>query len=178
MGNSCASTASGNTTIYDLIFSEYTSLIDQLYASGARQFLFLNVPPVDRSPLTYTATASAQILQAQRISLFNSGIASLAFRLASKGDSSTQVLLYGAHSLFTQVLDTPQAFPETALYKNTNNYCFAYENGTTATDTFNATCGYPVNEYFWLNSLHPTYPMHDLLASEISKLLGNAKRQE
>lgn len=45
-------------------------------------------------------------------------------------------------------------------------------SGTPAQDTFNATCGIPVNEYFWLNSLHPTYPMHDALAYEVVKQLS------
>ena len=32
-----------------------------------------------------------------------------------------------------------------------------------------AECAVPVNQYFWLNSLHPTYPMHDVVAEGVSK---------
>jgi phospholipase/lecithinase/hemolysin len=47
-----------------------------------------------------------------------------------------------------------------------------YGSGTPTEDYLNTTCGIPVNEYFWLNSLHPTYPMHDVLAEEIAKTLA------
>ena len=74
--------------------------------------------------------------------------------------------------MFNQVLSYPASYPQTTLYKNTTAYCDAYANGTPERDTLNATCGIPVNEYFWLNSLHPTYPMHDVVAKQIATLLG------
>jgi len=174
VGNSYSATANGNTTIYDAILSEYASLINQLYTSGARNFLFINVPPVDRAPLTVASGSDAQSLEASRITLFNSGVAKIASNLSHQ-DRHNTVFLYDAHTLFEEVLDDPQQFPQTALYHNTTDFCFDYENGTAAMDTFNASCGYPVNEYFWLNSLHPTYPMHDLLASKVAEELEGGR---
>lgn len=29
----------------------------------------------------------------------------------------------------------------------------------------------PVNQYFWLNTLHPTYPVHDVVAEQVAKAL-------
>lgn len=46
------------------------------------------------------------------------------------------------------------------------------ESGTPATDSFNSSCGVAVNEYFWLNSLHPTYPMHEVLAQGVAQQLA------
>jgi len=43
-----------------------------------------------------------------------------------------------------------------------------FSSGTLTEDFFDPTCGVPVNEYFWLNTLHPTYPMHDVLAQQIA----------
>ncbi|KAK5560762.1 hypothetical protein LTR46_001070 [Exophiala xenobiotica] len=174
VGNSYAGTASGNTTIYDAVLSEYTSLVNQLYDSGARNFVFLNVPPVDRSPLTASSGPAAQALEASRIALFNSRIATLAANLAH-ADKQNAVFLYDTHTLFEEVLDNPQQFPQTAPYRNTTDYCLDYENGTAAMDTLNASCVYPVNEYFWLNSLHPTYPMHDLLSSKVAEELRGGR---
>lgn len=37
---------------------------------------------------------------------------------------------------------------------------------------FDPSCGIPVNEYLWLNDLHPTYPIHNLIASQIVQELG------
>lgn len=46
--------------------------------------------------------------------------------------------------------------------------CFS---GTPTEDYYDASCGVPVNEYFWLNTLHPTYPMQNVLAEEVAKTL-------
>jgi hypothetical protein len=53
------------------------------------------------------------------------------------------------------------------LEHTTNEIC----SGTPTENYFNATCGIPVNEYFWLNSLHPTYPMQDVLAEGVAAQL-------
>jgi phospholipase/lecithinase/hemolysin len=34
-------------------------------------------------------------------------------------------------------------------------------------------CKVPVNQYFWLNNLHPTYPVHAALAAQIAETLNN-----
>ncbi|KAI4285791.1 MAG: hypothetical protein L6R38_000344 [Xanthoria sp. 2 TBL-2021] len=39
-----------NSTLNFLLIKSYENLVHQLYAAGARNFLFLNVPPIDRSP--------------------------------------------------------------------------------------------------------------------------------
>ena len=36
---------------------------------------------------------------------------------------------------------------------------------------FVPACDIPVNQYLWLNDLHPTYPVHNLMAAEIVHLL-------
>jgi hypothetical protein len=45
-------------------------------------------------------------------------------------------------------------------------------SGTPKPDTFDAECGAKANEYFWLNTLHPTTPVHDALAYETARMLG------
>jgi phospholipase/lecithinase/hemolysin len=44
-------------------------------------------------------------------------------------------------------------------------------SGTQRPDTFAAECGARADEYFWLNNLHPTTPVHDALAFEIARML-------
>ena len=98
----------------------------QLYQSGARNFLILNVPPVNRAPLT-TALGSSDIqLEASDITDFNNRIQTLASNLTDEY-SDTTVFVYDTRTLFNQVLDDPQQFNETAGYKNTTGYCVAYE---------------------------------------------------
>ncbi|KAK7975892.1 hypothetical protein PG989_014355 [Apiospora arundinis] len=47
------------------------------------------------------------------------------------------------------------------------NVATFFSSGTPNLDTLDPACGIPVNEYFWLNSLHPTYPMHDVVAEQV-----------
>ncbi|KAF2488492.1 hypothetical protein BU16DRAFT_228157 [Lophium mytilinum] len=159
-----------NASLYPIIFKEYEGLVKQLYTTGARNFLFLTVPPVHRSPLTLATDPASQLLEKHAIADFNARITHLASSLRSTHADAT-VFVYDTYSLFNKVLDNPKSLPQTKGYKNTTAYCDAYANGTPEWDSFNATCGIPVNEYFWLNSLHPTYPMHDAIAAAIVKLI-------
>ncbi|KAK2787341.1 hypothetical protein FQN52_007245 [Onygenales sp. PD_12] len=162
--------ASQNETLYDAVFDVYSELIDEIYEAGGRNFLFLDVPPVDRSPLTASQGQAAQNLEASSIEQWNSRLGELAEETQAQYEN-VKVLLFSTHSLFSKVLDDPSSYEETAVYKNTTAYCAEYENGTPEWTTFNETCGIPVNEYFWLNSLHPTYPVHNATASGIAALL-------
>lgn len=45
-------------------------------------------------------------------------------------------------------------------------------SGTPEWDTYIESCGYAVDEFFWLNSLHPTYPIHDVVAEGVAALLS------
>jgi hypothetical protein len=38
-------------------------------------------------------------------------------------------------------------------------------------EAFDATCGVAQKEYFWLDSLHPTPPIHDAMAAEAAQIL-------
>lgn len=105
---------------------------------------------------------------------------------------------FDTNFLFTLVLDNSTRFPETAGYRNTTDYCPSYMeyvfsryyndsntivpselqvaltlvSGTPTLMYFYPPCGIPVNQYLWLNSLHPTFPMHNFMASQIVQLLG------
>jgi phospholipase/lecithinase/hemolysin len=167
IGNSYASQ---NGALLPTIFTELSSLVDQLYTSGARNFLFLNVPPVDKSPLTRSAGPSAQSLEATAIADWNSRLSSLSTSL-SKKHADTTSFIFNTHKVFSRVIEHPCAYPQTCAYKNTTEFCTEYQNGTPSPDTFYAGCGVAVDEYLWLNSLHPTYRMHEVIAEQIVKLI-------
>lgn len=151
----------------------YASLVDTLYASGARNFLFLNVPPVDRSPLTAAQGADAQAIEKTTIAAWNANVSSLAANLSAAYSDAT-AFVYDTHELFETVLDDPAAYPQTAAYVNTTDYCELYENGTASWYTKDARCGPSVDEYFWLNSLHPTFRVHNATAAGIVEMLTSS----
>lgn len=164
--------ASNSTQIKDAIFKLYSALVEDLYTTGARNFLFLNVPPVDRSPLTVSGGTYSTTTEKADIADFNARIVSMVANLTRVHPDSTS-FIFDTNALFTQVLDNPKSTPQTSGYKNTTNYCTDYMNGTPAWDTLDADCGIPVNQYFWLNTLHPTYPVHNATAAAIAKQLAS-----
>ncbi|KAF8867364.1 hypothetical protein BDZ45DRAFT_577131 [Acephala macrosclerotiorum] len=170
VGNSYSKGVPATTTLNGAIFAVYQGLVDQLYYAGARNFAFLNVPPVDRSPLTLANSAAEQATEKADIAAWNAAVISMAKSLKTE-KPDVNVFTVDSNKYFTQVLDNPKSYPQTADIKNTTAYCTAYENGTPQPNTFNASCGIPVNQYFWLNSLHPTYPMQDVLAEAVADQL-------
>jgi phospholipase/lecithinase/hemolysin len=167
VGNSWSKGLPATTTLNAAIFAVYHGLVMELYYAGARNFLFINVPPVDRSPLAQLNTAAQQAEEKADILAWNDALLDLAASVKSE-KSDVNIFTVDANKYFTEVLDKPSSFPQTAQYKNTTAYCVAYENGTPTETYYDPSCGVPVNEYFWLNSLHPTYPMQDVLAQEVA----------
>ncbi|KAK8167879.1 hypothetical protein BKA80DRAFT_52415 [Phyllosticta citrichinensis] len=160
-----------NTSAYPLVFNEYGALVEQLYGVGARNFLFLNVPPVQYSPTTNSLGKSSEKLEADAIDEWNDMVTQLADGLRNK-HPDTAVFNFDTYSLFRKVQKDPTKFKQTEGYKNTTGFCPLYQAGTPAQDTLIASCEYPVNQYLWLNGLHVTYPMHDLLAEQLATTLS------
>lgn len=122
VGNSWRkNTTALNNAIYDV----YRGLVDELYQAGARNFAFLNVPPVDRSPLAMANSVLDQSTEHMDILSWNNHLISMAQSLkADKPD--VNVFTIDTNKYFTEVLNSPASFPQTALYKNTTAYCDAY----------------------------------------------------
>jgi phospholipase/lecithinase/hemolysin len=122
VGNSWwKNTTALNAAIYDV----YRGLVDELYEAGARNFAFLNVPPVDRSPLALANTAIDQSTEHMDILAWNNDLISMAQSLKSD-KPDVNVFTIDTNKYFTEVLNNPASFPQTAGYKNTTAYCDAY----------------------------------------------------
>ncbi|KAI4724250.1 hypothetical protein E4T49_08031 [Aureobasidium sp. EXF-10728] len=167
IGNSYATQ---NASLHPTIFAELSSLVDSLYTSGARNFLFLNVPPVDKSPLTQSAGSAAQSLEAAAIADWNTRLSSLSTSLTRNHTDATS-FVFDTNKLFSRVIEHPCAYPQTCAYQNTTAFCEAYQNGTPSPTSFDPACGVSVDRYLWLNSLHPTFRLHDAVAAQIVKLI-------
>ncbi|KAL9581007.1 MAG: hypothetical protein Q9203_006076 [Teloschistes exilis] len=154
--------------INDAVFASYLNLLNQLYRYGARSFLLQNVPPIDRGP--YMSKPDAQI-EGPDINDFNWRM-ELLFKSFTSAHDDVSVLLFNTNMLFSEAIDNPKIWPQTALYKSTTGACKAYESSDVpAMDYYDPSCQYRVNEYLWLNGLHPTYPIHEALAAQVAKAL-------
>ncbi|KAH7396653.1 hypothetical protein DE146DRAFT_44482 [Phaeosphaeria sp. MPI-PUGE-AT-0046c] len=161
-----------NATLYDAIFSTYSSLLEQIYDTGARNFLFLSVPPVNLSPLITSQADNgyATEYEGRVIADWNARLANMTVQLKAKHTDVT-TFIHDTNNLYMKVIEDPKRYEQTAGLKNTTAFCKAYANGTPTWYTKDPSCAFAVNEYLWLNDLHPTFPVHNATAMEIAKLL-------
>ena len=107
----------------------YGVAIEQLYSAGARDFLFINVPAVDRAPEQDPGQESKGLVAkrlASCIRRFNTDFQQFTKRfIAQHADSS--VFFLDANALTNKVLDTPKSHQITSVIRNTTAYCIAYK---------------------------------------------------
>lgn len=160
-----------NATLYPTIFTVYSGLVEQVYQAGGRNFLFLNVPPVELAPQNNAGDAASIAQQAAKIQEFNQRTADLANALVKK-HSDVTVFQFDTHTLFSKVIANVASYEQTAVYKDVKTYCDAYMNGTPTWYTKDPSCAYSVDQYLWLNALHPTFRIHNATAQAIAKQLA------
>ncbi|KAF9037785.1 hypothetical protein BDZ89DRAFT_1157227 [Hymenopellis radicata] len=132
----------------DTLLDAYFALIAKLVATGARNFLFINVPPTDRSPLMLGQSTDAQALLKSTIQGFNTKLAARAQALKANS-SGVQTWVWDSNAFFTTILDHPTSY--------------GFTNVTTYGDS---------PELFWINDLHPTRYAHKFFAQSIAQQLG------
>ncbi|KAA1470460.1 hypothetical protein DENSPDRAFT_775132 [Dentipellis sp. KUC8613] len=111
----------------DTLLDNYFELIEELvsanYDVGARNFLFINVPPIDRSPLMLAQAASAQALEKSVIVGFNSKLATRVSNLTTT-HSGVKTWLWDSNTAFSQVLNNPATygFVDNTSYGGTGDF--------------------------------------------------------
>ncbi|APA08891.1 hypothetical protein SS1G_02708 [Sclerotinia sclerotiorum 1980 UF-70] len=140
---------SNETDVISAIFDSYFAHAKILYDAGARNFLFLNCPPIDRSPMMLAYGNSVTSLEANVISAYNT---ELKARVAAFESANTGLTTYvfDTQAPFNTALDAPTA------YGATNATCF---------DADGTTC-------LWFNNLHPGQAIQKLVAEGIAKQLS------
>jgi hypothetical protein len=113
------------TAMNNAIYSVYRGLVEELYQAGARNFAFLNVPPVDRSPLMLADDVLDRSTEHMDIVSWNNDLLKMAQSLKTD-KPDVNVFTIDTNKIFTQVLNNPASYPQTALYKNTTAFCDAY----------------------------------------------------
>jgi phospholipase/lecithinase/hemolysin len=149
-----------------VLMNRLTTQLDELYSFGARSFLFLTVPPVNRAPLFLVEGQAVTSLLAADIANYNSQLATTAkgFEASHQGVETT---IFDTQPVFNTLLDNADTFG----FNNHTGFCEAYQNGTPEISTQIAPCA-PVSTYFWLNTLHPLFTVHDILAHAITTVIS------
>lgn len=80
-------------------------------------------------------------------------------------------MVFDTYAFLAGVLDSPTKYG----IKNTTGYCPRYD----APDIASNYAGYgclPIDEYFWYNTGHITYRVHEVLAGAVGEFLESEKR--
>ncbi|KAJ7113267.1 SGNH hydrolase-type esterase domain-containing protein [Mycena crocata] len=135
--NDCAY-AQTHTDTLDLLFS----LEEKLYAAGARIFLFIDVPPIGRTPAGANASSDISDTYMSWNATLRTQVAAFA---AAHPDA--RILTFSAFDTFTCILDHP------------TNHGFSKNDMSRA--------GGDV----WRDHLHPTSRVHEIFARELAAFL-------
>ncbi|GAB1525522.1 hypothetical protein RhiTH_008685 [Rhizoctonia solani] len=138
-------------TFWNGALDSYFEVVNQVYHTGLRLFVFLNVPNLDRAPGLVGNPNVAN--HAAQVRTFNSLLEKRIEEFkASKRDVS--IASFDINKLMAKVLDSPSQFG----FANTTGFC---------------GCSDP--EYFWRDPYHPTEKFHRLIAdgvlSELEKMM-------
>lgn len=161
------------STLYTEIFEVYSSLLERVYKSGARNILLMNAPPVDKAPEIVQQGPALVLSRAAGVADFNKRLSSMAAKL-TKAHKDAKVFLFD--SGFSKIMSDPCSFPQTCSIKFNETTCEAYLGGKPdwALNTTSLNCGVPIDGYFWLNALHPTTIVHNATAQYIADQLTAA----
>ncbi|KAF9224339.1 hypothetical protein BS17DRAFT_779653 [Gyrodon lividus] len=111
---------------------------DLLYGAGARNFLFIDIPPMERSP------GGGGTLSWPVHSEWNRALNERAQQFAAN-HTDASVMIFSSWNTFSRILDDPGSY------------------------------GFDANEKhggIWVDAVHPTTKVHDILAREISVFLN------
>lgn len=126
VGNSFWGGEAETGPLYEQIFEVLGGLVGDLYEAGARNFVLLNVPPIERSPLTVEQGEEAVGLESEALERFNGLVEGLAAEVAGERDGAS-VWVYDTYKSFSEVLDDPAAYPATEGLKDTTTFCEEYQ---------------------------------------------------
>ncbi|KAI7484075.1 acyl-CoA dehydrogenase [Hortaea werneckii] len=152
-----------------LIQDSYWAHVEKLYNAGARNFAFLNLPTYWLSPgIINRGNATVVDVARHRNLLWNHELAKRFehFQCTHRSTFAKLVDVYG-------LWESMYAYPAAYGLSNVTEYCDAYYGGTgTDLTAYNSSCSAPVNEYLWINWLHPTWTVHRYLAKLVLEAIG------
>ncbi|KAJ5907584.1 hypothetical protein N7495_000266 [Penicillium taxi] len=138
--------------------------VDELYALGYRSYLFMNLPPLDRTPENVKSGSASP--NATQVAWYNSALSEQAAQFkARKGD--VEIWVFDAHERLSGILDDPGKFG----IVNTTGFCAGYDQPDIAVNYLKYGCPTPLDEYFWFNTGHMTSHVHRILATVLQAWL-------
>ncbi|KAL4789289.1 GDSL lipase/esterase [Aspergillus venezuelensis] len=135
-------------TLLPRVISRYIELTERLHACGARNFVFFNIPPCNRSPQVRSFDPGFRKNYTEILREYNQQLQVAVDEWSVKHPESA-VLMYDAWSFFTEILDHPHSY--------------GFDDSTSMGDG---------KRHIWWDDLHPTSAFHRLLARDVAGFLG------
>ncbi|CAK4033120.1 carbohydrate esterase family 16 [Lecanosticta acicola] len=163
------------TAVLERDLATYRENVEQVYQTGARNFLFFNIPPIERAPLTLVLTEDLQNRKRAEVLNWNEEVAQLV-RDFTKKHRDVTAFWWDAYRSYNRVLDAPCSHPETCGLKDLTTACPAYAlklqmEVLESWEQSDPSCPYPLKEYFWMDELHHGYHMHAVTAQGVVQML-------
>ncbi|ESZ89558.1 carbohydrate esterase family 16 protein [Sclerotinia borealis F-4128] len=151
-------------SLYTNIITAEFAAIETIYKSGFRNFLFMNLPPLQRTPPNLIRPAGP-LPNTTMLSSYNRILNTSAHHFSTT-HPGTKTMVFDIFFFLSSVLDDPTPYG----IKNITNYCPKYDASDIATNYAAYGC-LPIEDYFWYNTGHITYHTHEILAREVGKFL-------
>lgn len=117
---------SGWDKTYDAVFTSYFERVEALYLRGARNFLFITVPPLHRNPLIRGRDGGQLVNRtASLIASMNRRVVNLTARVR-RAHPDTSVYTYNAYNTLSRALDRPRRFQPLLGIRSLFTFCRAY----------------------------------------------------
>lgn len=140
--------ASNWNTLASTIIARYISQVQIMYNSGARNFLFLTVPPIQYTPLVVAEGSSTQTREGAAVTLYNN-LLSTAVANFKSANSGAKTYIYDTSTPFLTAIKNPTAYgsPDATCYNSNGVSCL------------------------WYNNYHPGQAIHKLVAQGVAALV-------
>ncbi|TVY49435.1 Acetylesterase [Lachnellula cervina] len=162
--------ASDFASLYSQIISTEMEALETVYEAGYRNFLFLNLPPLERTPSNVAPGATPHPNSTQ-IQTYNALLTTSTTTFTSTHPGA-RTMLFDTYSYLTSILDNPGPYGIT----NTTSFCPRYDAPDISTNYAAYGC-LPLEEYFWYNAGHVTWRVHGFLARAVGTFLEGERER-
>lgn len=131
------------------ITTQYFAQVQKLYSSGARNFLFLTVPPIQKTPLVLAESNATQVKEAAGVEDYNKLLLSGVEAFKGKNEGVT-TWVFDTAGPFNTAVGSPKTYgaKDATCYNSDGTSCL------------------------WFNNYHPGQAIHKLVAAGVAALVG------
>ncbi|KAF8154793.1 GDSL lipase/esterase [Crassisporium funariophilum] len=166
--------------------------VQVMYENGARNFMFQNMIPLERTPLYAPNSYPNHYWTAQRnttewsllmseLVLSGNAMTKLMLQALAPTLAGAHIGIFDAHSLFTDMLARPAVYLNGTAPLNTTGAVRScvYSVGEPTTDTGVCTIatGSAKDSFIWFDELHPSEQAGRIVAREVAQVIGGEPNQ-